>query len=139
MKQFFRFLTVGVTNTILGYCIIFSCMYLANMSPQLSNITGYSIGLISSYILNKNYTFKSRQNRHHEIIKFLGVFIIAYVLNFLVLTMLIQFFCLHNGASQILAGLVYIGTSFTMNKYIVFNAPISIDNQIEKNIEIELK
>jgi putative flippase GtrA len=35
MKQFFRFLTVGVFNTLLGYCVIFTYLYVANMSNWL--------------------------------------------------------------------------------------------------------
>lgn len=128
MKQFFRFLTVGVFNTILGYCIIFACMYLAEMSPESSNITGYSIGLIASYVLNRNYTFKSKHLRRYEVIRFLAVFIFAYASNFVVLIVLIHTFYLHEGLSQILAGVVYVFVSYIMNKYYVFKQPD--DNKI---------
>lgn len=128
MKQFFRFLTVGVFNTILGYCVIFACMYLADMSPESSNIIGYSIGLIASYLLNKYYTFNSKQNQRYELIRFLAVFIFAYASNFLVLVVLIHTFGVHDGVSQILAGVVYITVAFIMNKYYVFKP--SNDNEV---------
>ncbi|TFH44546.1 MAG: GtrA family protein [Lysobacterales bacterium] len=120
MKQFLRFLTVGVINTIVGYCVIFACMYLAKMSAESSNVTGYAVGLIASYILNRRYTFNSKQNRRSEIIRFLTVFVVAYAANFAVLVLLIHTLGLHEGASQILAGLVYVVASFIMNKYYVF-------------------
>lgn len=123
MKQFFRFLTVGVFNTIFGYCVIFACMYLAKISPESSNIIGYAIGLIASYILNRRYTFNSKQNRHSEIIRFLAVFIVAYASNFAVLVILIHRVGIHEGVSQILAGLIYVFASFIMNKYYVFKSP----------------
>ena len=121
MKQFFRFLTVGVFNTVLGYCVIFACMYLAKMSAESSNVVGYAVGLVASYVLNRKYTFNSRQNRHSEMIRFLAVFVVAYALNFAVLVILIYRVGIHEGASQILAGLVYVAASFFMNKYYVFN------------------
>lgn len=118
-------MTVGMFNTILGYCVIFACMYLAKMSPEISNVSGYSIGLIASYILNRKYTFNSIQNRRNEIFRFLAVFIIAYALNFAVLLILIHWIDLHEGASQLMAGFVYVIASFIMNKYYVFKIPRS--------------
>lgn len=120
MKQLFRFLTVGILNTILGYCVIFACMYLVKMSPESSNVIGYSVGLIASYILNRKYTFNSKLNRRSEIIRFLAVFVVSYSLNFGVLVILIHRVEIHEGASQVLAGLVYVVSSFIMNKYYVF-------------------
>lgn len=120
MKQFFRFLTVGVFNTVLGYCVIFACMYLAKMPPESSNVAGYAVGLFASYILNRKYTFNSKQNRKSEIIRFLVVFVVAYALNFLVLVILIHRIGTYEGVSQVLAGIVYVVASFIMNKYYVF-------------------
>lgn len=123
MKQFFRFLTVGVLNTMLGYCVIFTCMYVAKMSPEISNAAGYVVGLFASYILNRKYTFNSRQTQHSEVIRFLAVFVVAYALNFAVLVILIHRIGIHDGASQVLAGLIYVVASFIMNKYYVFKTP----------------
>jgi putative flippase GtrA len=123
MKQFSRFLVVGVFNTLIGYCVIFACMYLARMTPETSNVAGYAIGLVASYVLNRNYTFKSRQNRFNESIRFLAVFAIAYALNFAVLIILIHRIGIHEGVSQIFAGLIYVIASYLMNKYFVFNIP----------------
>lgn len=121
MKQFFRFLTVGVFNTVLGYCIIFACMYLAKMSPESSNAAGYAVGLVASYVLNREYTFNSKQNRRNEIIRFLAVFLVAYAANFAALLVLIHKIGIHEGVSQIFAGLIYVIASYVMNKYYVFN------------------
>lgn len=120
MKQFSRFVAVGVFNTILGYGVIFSCSYLAGMSPELSNAVGYTVGLILSYILNRNYTFSSRQSRRGEIIRFLSIFVFAYALNFIALLIMIYKFNMHEIASQIIAGLFYTIISYLMNKFYVF-------------------
>lgn len=120
MRQFFRFVTVGVFNTLLGYCVIFASMYLAKMSPESSNVAGYAVGLIASYILNRKYTFNSSHDRRREIVRFLVVFVFSYALNFTVLVVLIHGFGTNEGVSQVLSGLVYVVSSFTMNKYYVF-------------------
>jgi putative flippase GtrA len=124
MNQFSRFIMVGVLNTLLGYSIIFVCMYLAKMTPETSNVSGYVVGLIVSYILNRNFTFKSKQDRRGEILRFLVVFIISYVSNFVVLIILIHGIGLHKGVSQVFAGVVYVLASYLMNKYFVFKSVV---------------
>jgi putative flippase GtrA len=123
MKQFSRFLVVGVLNTLLGYCVIFALMYLAKLTPEISNIGGYAVGLATSYILNRNYTFNSKQSQRGEIVRFLSVFFIAYAANFLALLVLIHKVGLHDAISQIVAGLVYVVASYLMNKHYVFKQP----------------
>jgi putative flippase GtrA len=119
MKQFFRFLTVGVVNTLLGYCLIFACMYEAKLSPEASNVIGYAVGFVISYGLNRKYTFQSSQKRRGEIVRFLVVFVLAYAANFAMLVVLIRM-NIHKGISQVVAGLVYAVLSFVMNKYYAF-------------------
>jgi putative flippase GtrA len=123
MKQLSRFVAVGLFNTVLGYFVIFGCMYLVKISPEISNVAGYAVGLVASYILNRKYTFNSKQNQLNEIVRFLAVFFVAYASNFVVLIILIHGVGVHEGASQILAGLIYVIASFIMNKYYVFKAP----------------
>lgn len=122
MKQFSRFIAVGIFNTLLGYSVIFSCSYLLGMSPEFSNAVGYTVGLILSYILNRYYTFNSRQSRRGEIIRFLSIFAFAYAVNFVVLLIMIYKLNMHEIASQIIAGLFYTVMSYLMNKFYVFKA-----------------
>ena len=120
MRQFFRFLTVGVFNTLLGYCVIFACMYLAKMTPEASNAAGYGVGLFVSYILHRKFTFNSKQRKRDEVAPFLIVFLVAYATNFVALLVFIHKLGFNVGLSQVLAGVVYVAASFIMNKYYVF-------------------
>jgi putative flippase GtrA len=95
-------------------------MYLAGMPPEASNAIGYGVGLIASYLLNKSYTFKQHSTHRGEFTKFLAVFAIAYGLNFLALLVLVHGMEMHQGLSQVLAGLVYVSVSYLMNKFFVF-------------------
>jgi len=122
MIQFLRYIAVGILNTLLGYFIIFGCMYILGMNPIASNVSGYGVGLIVSYVLNRNYTFNSKQARKPEALRFLLVFAIAYALNFIALLLLIYQLGMHEGLSQVVAGVIYVGAAFLMNKYYVFKA-----------------
>lgn len=120
MSLFFRFLTVGIFNTVLGYIVIFVCMYLINISPETSNIIGYSVGLMSSYLLNRNYTFKSSAKKIPELTRFLIVFLLSYGANYYALLVMVYKLDIHEGVSQVCSGAIYVATSFILNKVFVF-------------------
>jgi putative flippase GtrA len=125
MNSFLRFLVVGVFNTGFGYALIFAFMYLAGLSPELSNFLGYAIAILVSYLLNKYYTFAGGKLRaptsgRSELLRFLLVFAIAYAANYLCLLLLIYQFDVHPALSQILAGVVYVCLSYVLNAFFVF-------------------
>lgn len=120
MKQFSRFLLVGFANTALGYAVIFSCMYLGGLMPELSNVIGYLVGLMVSYFLNRNFTFRSSQQRSTEFVRFFIVFLTAYTANITALVVLVRSLMVHAALSQVIAGVIYIGTSYLLNKHYVF-------------------
>ena len=120
MNQFSIFILVGVVNTALGYSVIFGCLYLAGMSPEFSNIIGYLIGLVASYFLHRNYTFRSKRQRKAEFFNFIVVFLIAYTANLATLIILVRALEAHAGLSQIIAGAVYVAASYLLNKNYVF-------------------
>jgi len=122
MRQLLRFAVVGVVNTGLGYAGIFACMYLAGLGPVVSNVMGYSAGLVASYILNRTYTFQSAAKAPAELARFLSIFLLAYLANLGTLLFLVRHIGMHAGGAQVVAGVVYFGLSFVLNKYYVFQA-----------------
>jgi putative flippase GtrA len=122
MSQFPRFLLVGVANTALGYAVIFGCMYVGGFSPELSNIAGYAVGFLVSYFLNRHFTFRSAQRRSTEFVRFGIVFLVAYTANLSALILLVRTLEIHAGLSQLIAGVIYIGTAYMLNKHYVFRS-----------------
>ncbi|MBT2298868.1 GtrA family protein [Variovorax paradoxus] len=120
MKQLLKFAMVGVLNTTLGYAVIFGCMYAFGLGAVVSNIIGYAIGLMVSYSLNRSFTFRSAGARRAEMVRFVAIFMLAYLANLGVLVLLIHRFGSHEGVAQAVAGVAYFGLSFILNKYYVF-------------------
>src|SRR3546814_504459 len=120
MTQFVRFVLAGIANTIVGYAIIFACMYLLGLSPELSNLAGYALGLCISYSLNRNFTFKSSGRISAEFSRFLFVFLVSYTANLMLLVFLVRMLSLNAAPSQIISGIVYIMTAYILNKRYVF-------------------
>ncbi|HEV2270733.1 MAG TPA: GtrA family protein [Steroidobacteraceae bacterium] len=77
----FRYLGVGVLNTLVGLGAIYACMYALGLGDVLSNFIGYSLGIILSFILNKYWTFENTQAGGPQFVRFLLVVATAYLLN----------------------------------------------------------
>lgn len=79
-KKARRFLSVGSLNTVAGYSVIFGLTYTG--SPEaLANAAGYGLGLMLSFLLNASWTFDYNGHRVAALIRFLGVFALAYCAN----------------------------------------------------------
>lgn len=115
-----RFIIVGIFNTIFGYSIIFSSMYIFNFSPIISNFLGYSISFFVSFFMHKKFTFNSTNSNFLEIIRFLITFIISYFFNIIVLLIMLYIFKSDIGLSQVIAGFFYVIISFYLNNSFVF-------------------
>ena len=115
--QFIHYNLVGIINTAVGFFIIFLLMYLG-VEPVLSNAIGYAIGSISSFYLNKKYTFKSTDNRNMQAINFFTVLGISYLLNYIVLKWLLDF--INPYYAQLFSAIIYTLSSFLLVKFLVF-------------------
>jgi putative flippase GtrA len=118
--RFGRFLLVGLLNTTLGYLIIFGGMYCLRMSPEASNVLGYSIVLLISFGLNRTFVFRSTGNAFREMVRFVATFLVAFAANLAVLLLLVRLMHVHEAASQVLAGVVYVACFYAMSRHLVF-------------------
>jgi|APSaa5957512535_1039671.scaffolds.fasta_scaffold06325_2 putative flippase GtrA len=120
MIHLYKYLTIGVFNTLVGYIFIFTLMNVG-FSPELSNFIGYSSLLLVSYILNKKFNFKSKKDHSEELPKFVVSMLIAYSLNLISLMFFIHVVTIDQYLSQILSGIVYTGSGYILSKIWVFS------------------
>lgn len=100
--QQIRFLIVGVLNTIVGYGI-YALLVMFDFNYLLANTIGTIIGIIHSYIWNRYFTFNSRNSVKKEIIKFVFVYFVSYLIGLINL-----YFFVNNGINKYLAGILNI-------------------------------
>ena len=60
-KVFFRFIIVGIINTLTGSAIMFILYNIAGAGYWFSSAANYVVGSILSFFLNKYFTFSVRQ------------------------------------------------------------------------------
>ena len=107
IKKIKRFLLVGIVNAIAGYTLIIALYSLLNLNIYLSNLIGYLIGLIISFILNRNFVFKVGGKIINQFLKFIFSFFLSYFLNIFVFYISSEFINLNYYFALFIASLFY--------------------------------
>jgi len=128
---FFRFLLVGVANTILGLSVIYLLLHLVGMSYWMSTFLGNSVGAMMSYYLNRRFTFRSKNAVSKSLILFVIVTLLCYVVSYSIGMNLVEWMLgtsnsLKSGTKTDLAVLISTGLYTVLNylgqKWLVFSS-----------------
>jgi len=80
--KFWKFIGVGVINTLVGNGVMFLLYNVAHASYWLSSAANYIVGSIVSYFLNKHFTFKNTEKSAAVVMRFVinisACYLIAY-------------------------------------------------------------
>jgi len=113
-----KYSTAGVVNTLIGYAVIFGCMA-SGLDPKVSNVLGYGVGFVSSFVQSRYWVFRSRGGVVDDGLRFIPAFLVAFGVNLLVLHGMLEI-----GANpylaQLGAGSAYVGVGFSLNYVFVF-------------------
>lgn len=77
-KTVYRFIIVGVLNTIVGTAIMFIFYNVFHFDYWISSAANYFFGSILSYFLNKYYTFSYRKKEWKSAIRFIINIVVCY-------------------------------------------------------------
>lgn len=83
---FFRFIVVGVINTLVGYGVMFGLYNLAGLHTWgdtgywISSAANYVVGSIVSFFLNKHFTFRNQEKGAGVVIRFVVNISVCYLL-----------------------------------------------------------
>ena len=79
-KSAYRFILVGIVNTLFGTSIMFVFYNVFHFSYWFSSASNYFFGSILSYFLNKYYTFRYGKTDLKSIVKFTINILLCYLL-----------------------------------------------------------
>ena len=100
---FFRFILVGIINTLVGYGVMFGLYNLAGLHAWghwgywVSTLANYTVGSLVSFFLNKHFTFRNKEKGLRVVLRF--------ALN-IAACMLLAYSIAQRAVEQLLAGTV---------------------------------
>ena len=136
--QAVRYSVVGVLNTLLSLAVIWVMTKKMGSAEATANLIGYIAGLMSSFFLNRKWTFGSNGKITHGAAKFFLAFVVCYLLQFGVLLYLnhncpddpplysffepvLNIFRIDSlFYIQMISMVVYTAVNFLINKYYTF-------------------
>ncbi|MBU5342567.1 GtrA family protein [Caldifermentibacillus hisashii] len=120
MKQFLKFGAVGFFNTLITV-VTFNILVILGLNYVLSNILGYTFGIINSFYWNKKWVFKSNSGEINIIFKFVIVNLVTLGLNTFLLYLLVDHLHIRYFLSQLVATAVGMVINFILNKKWTFD------------------
>ncbi len=100
LKQLTKFGTVGAICVLVDFAIVYTLFELFGMNKYVANISSTIVGVIVNYILNRKWTFRSKEPWKKEFIRFVSISLFGVLFNNLIVffgndTMfdLLNFFC----------------------------------------------
>jgi putative flippase GtrA len=113
-----RFLASGAVNTAVGLGIIFLLMALG-VSPVVSNVCGYAVGLAVSFTLNRRFVFYANGRIDGEFVRFIVAFGCSFLANLAVLRLLLAL-PINPVVAQVFAAATYTAVMFVLCNAFVF-------------------
>ena len=78
-RTFWKFILVGVINTLVGSAVMFVCYNALSCSYWFSSAMNYIVGSIVSYFLNKYFTFRYQQRSWKVLVRFVLNICVCYL------------------------------------------------------------
>lgn len=116
-KTVYRFIIVGVLNTIVGTAIMFIFYNVFHLDYWISSAANYLFGSILSYFLNKYYTFSYRKKEWKSAIRFIINIVVCYFIAYGVAKPTMSW--LMSGASKVVQE--NVAMVFGMGLFVVLN------------------
>ena len=91
VKQFLRFLLIGLESTVLNYLFFLILLYFLMVNYVASYAIGFVVGTLFGFVFNKLWTFESEREAHKEI----GIYFLVYLISLGIGAVLIRFIVNH--------------------------------------------
>lgn len=77
-----KYALVGLINTIVGCGVMYLAFNVLNWSYGVSSIMNYVVGGALGYVLNKYFTFQSKEKSANEVVRYIINVAVCYVLSY---------------------------------------------------------
>lgn len=143
LVQLIKYGIVGVFNTAICLGTIFICKSVLDLNEYLSNMLGYTAGLINSFVWNRTWVFKSSGNPMGEALRFVLGWGVCYAIQLACMWLMLNFTPLSTwqyvftgdtigmlagytlsgyGIATLIGAVIYTAVNYTYNRIVVFDS-----------------
>lgn len=116
-SQIYKFVIVGISSNLVLYLIYFLLTTSKTVPALVASIFVYVIGVFSTYLINRNWTFSSPE---HRLIRYLVVYVIGFFLTSVASIIFLYVLFIDYIFSQLLTVFIVAVCSYLMQKNWVF-------------------
>jgi len=123
-KKLIRFSFVGASNTLIDF-LMFTIFHEAfSAGYMISQVIGYSTGIVNSFILNKRWTFEDKSPRKEaakKLIQFVSVNLITLGITLIIMNLLVKTANVNVYAAKVIVTFIAQISNFLIYKLWIFN------------------
>lgn len=122
VKQFLRFTGVGAVATSGHYITLILLVEFAGIDAVPASLSGFVLGALINYSLNRSYTFQSNVAHSIALPKFFAIAAIGALLNTMIISLAVNQLAIHYLISQVLATGIVLFWGFIGNRLWTFGS-----------------
>ena len=125
-RTFWKFILVGIINTIVGTSVMFLCYNAFHLNYWVSSAMNYIIGSIVSYFRNKYFTFQNKQRSWKIVIKFIINISVCYLIAYGVAKPLVarilsgQSVTIQENGAMLVGMCLFVGLNYLGQRFFAF-------------------
>lgn len=123
---FWKFILVGIVNTLFGTCIMFLFYNFFHFSYWISSAANYLFGSILSYFLNKKFTFQNKSKDIRVVLKFIINVSLCYLIAYGIAKPLVKFMlsnmtkAIQDNAAMFVGMCLFVGLNYIGQRFWAF-------------------
>lgn len=122
----YRFIIVGIVNTLFGTAIMFVFYNVFHLSYWVSSASNYFFGSILSYFLNKSFTFRYGRTDLKSIVRFIVNILVCYLLAYGIAKPVMKYLLsgysvsIQENVSMLLGMILFVGLNYLGQRFFAF-------------------
>ncbi len=130
--QLLKYGVIGVSNTLITLVAFYILNTLLGVPYTPSNVVGYVLGVVNSFIWNRTWVFKAKDNLKREALLFVVGFALCWALQMIVSVIMLEGMDMKNftlswmskagqNITMVVAMVFYTIANYVYNRFITFN------------------
>ena len=119
-RQALRYVVTGLITNSIYYCVFLSSVYWFDLHHTTAISLAFPVSILVGYAINTKFTFSVDYYQFSSWVKYLIIYTFSFLINWFLLTLLIDLFLIQPWLSQLVGTAVVAVFNFLSLKYFVY-------------------